>query len=1004
MFCKKQTMTNMRAYINTILRLCRRRPKLSSLEIERFYVHFEQHFRGSRHEIRKRQLYYLPYAEQAVAQTGCRKAVDIGSGRGEWLELLGEAGLDGLGIEPNSIFRDACQNLGLQTVAADGIKFLQRCAPDSLSLVTAFHVAEHLPFERLLQLVQAAYRVLKPGGCLILETPNPNCLQVGASSFYTDPTHQRPIVPATLDFMLLHQGFERRRVAELHPPTERLPRKTTTGMEPLIAAWNAGRDYGVIGFKPGATTIAPPLRYRIEGPFDSSYSLALLNREMARALNQRHPGEVALHSTEGGGDFEPDTNFIDRMPDVAAMWRHSPTERKALVVGRNLYPPRVSEMHGALKVMTAYGWEESLFPWEYVTEFNRHLDGVTVMSSYVKKLLIDSGVTVPIHVVGLGVDHILRATPVASPVPLGDGFRFLHISSCFPRKGVDLLLRAYFNSFTCEDPVTLVIKTFPNPHNQVDRLLAELRQKHPNAPDVVLINEDLPDGVLRTLYQSCHCLVAPSRGEGFGLPLAEAMLHDLPVITTGYGGQTDFCNDQTAWLIAYDFAYAQTHMGQFASVWVEPRLDALQAQLQEVYRLHHEEPAVLRGKTSAARSLAEQEFSWNSCAQRFEETLQKLKPGAERTRPLKLGWVSSWNTRCGIAAYSAYLLQQLEPDWFDTLILASHCSELIETDGPEVRRCWTQDPRIPQLDEIREQLETHGAEVVVIQFNFGFFNLQALARLLESLLARQITVVLCMHSVTDVQLWEETVSLNSIATTLRRVDRILVHGVADLNQLRKFIIEDNVTLFPQGVSQGGPSDRITTQQALGITGKTVIGSYGFLLPHKGIPELIEAFGLLQADNNTLHLLLVNARYPHPSSDEVLQCCQDTITRLKLEEAVTLISDYLPERQSQALLAACDLIVYPYQATQESSSAAVRQGIATGQPVACTPLDIFADVSDVVHCLPGTTPALLAQGINGLLREGTVVLEAKKQCQQDWIKQHDWQLLGKRLSRLLTAII
>ena len=75
-----------------------------------------------------------------------------------------------------------------------------------------------------------------------------------------------------------------------------------------------------------------------------------------------------------------------------------------------------------------------------------------------------------------------------------------------------------------------------------------------------MINEDLDYGYIINLYKRCHALVAPSRGEGFGLPMAEAMLFDLPVITTGYGGQSDFCTDETAWLIDYSFAYAKTHM------------------------------------------------------------------------------------------------------------------------------------------------------------------------------------------------------------------------------------------------------------------------------------------------------------------------------------------------------------------------------------------------------------------------------------------------------------
>ena len=89
-------------------------------------------------------------------------------------------------------------------------------------------------------------------------------------------------------------------------------------------------------------------------------------------------------------------------------------------------------------------------------------------------------------------------------------------------------------------------------------------------PDVLIIKDDLSDAQLKALYEQCDALVAPSRAEGFGLPLAEAMLSGLPVITTGWGGQLEFCNHETAWLIDYSFTYARTHFGLFDSVWAEP--------------------------------------------------------------------------------------------------------------------------------------------------------------------------------------------------------------------------------------------------------------------------------------------------------------------------------------------------------------------------------------------------------------------------------------------------
>jgi len=201
-----------------------------------------------------------------------------------------------------------------------------------------------------------------------------------------------------------------------------------------------------------------------------------------------------------------------------------------------MWPPRVIDTPGGI-TCEYFGWEESRIPSPMVEDFNRYLDGVGVMSKFVRDVLRESGVNIPICVVGNGVDpHDFDASIQAPELDDLRAFSFLHVSSAFPRKGVDILLDAYFSTFDGSSDVSLILKTFPNPHNEVGELLQSLRSQHPNPPDVRWINRDIDEHELKGLFNLAGCYVHPARGEGFGLPIAEAMAAGVPVIAPSYSG------------------------------------------------------------------------------------------------------------------------------------------------------------------------------------------------------------------------------------------------------------------------------------------------------------------------------------------------------------------------------------------------------------------------------------------------------------------------------------
>lgn len=743
------------------------------------------------------------------------------------------------------------------------------------------------------------------------------------------------------------------------------------------------------------------LQFQIEGPFETSYSLAIVNRELGFALEQKFPGKVALFPTEGPGDYIPDKNAINQVEGLNLLWKRSKKWSRADVVIRNLYPPRVVDMDGLINLLY-FAWEESILPKEWVESFNQSLDGLTVLSNFVKRVLIDAGVYVPIQVAGCGIEQVLRQKRQTYNGYIGKkSFRFLHISSCFPRKGVDILLQAYIMAFTSADDVSLLIKTFPNPHNDVQQQIDNLKATCKNIPEIIVINEDIPTACLVDLYHRSHAFVAPSRGEGFGLPMAEAMLFELPVITTGFGGQTDFCTDETAWLIDFKFTKAQSHLSTFNSIWLEPDVTHLAKIMREIY---HAPKKQIQSKIRVAKNLIEEKFTWQACASRVEDVVKKIelqKPFSRRK--IKLGWVSTWNSKCGIAAYSSYLIKSKISEEFDVKILASRQDILIGHDDNNVIRCWD-DFSHPNLNELDSYIKSEQIDAVVIQFNFGFFEINAFANLLVKLSKSSVTTIVMFHSTKDVNKPDFKVSLETINDQLSLADRLLVHSIADLNRLKDFQLVKNTTLFPHGVKNRPFQDSNLLKKKLNIFLKNkVIATYGFLLPNKGVEQLIEAFYIVNQLYPETILLLVNALYQNPISYNLKNRCERLISNYQLNQNVLMINEYLEDEESLCLLECADVIVFPYQNSNESSSASVRFGLASNRPVLCSPLEIFEDVKEVVHFLPGINPNSIASGIVNLLNNPEI-LNSKHEIQQQWLSEHSWERVSDKLSGMIKALV
>jgi O-antigen chain-terminating methyltransferase len=224
------------------------------------YADFTDHFRGSTAEVSAKLEGYLPDVHRVVGSGG---VVDLGCGRGEWLALLRAAGVTARGVDANTAFVSAGRTRGLDMELGDALRYLQALQPDSVDMVTAFHVIEHLDTEELLALLQAARGALRPGGCLLLETPNPTNLVMAACDFYNDPTHRSPLPPALTEYLVSTQGFQNVQVRPLHPKTSPLVPTGDEGacdqvQEVIAQALFGPQDYAVLGYKLSAETPVRP--------------------------------------------------------------------------------------------------------------------------------------------------------------------------------------------------------------------------------------------------------------------------------------------------------------------------------------------------------------------------------------------------------------------------------------------------------------------------------------------------------------------------------------------------------------------------------------------------------------------------------------------------------------------------------------------------------------------------------------------------------------------------
>lgn len=416
----------------------------------------------------------------------------------------------------------------------------------------------------------------------------------------------------------VQEHFGREAVARMiRDRLEEIERRLTTPVLPAVTART------ITPASDTAPDKRPRLRLALEGSFLDCGSLSHVNRALAKEWLEDPAVRLDCIGRNTGAGIQP----ADK--DLAALARrmrnHAP--RDVQVVIRHQWPPEwTPPEHGYWVAMQP--WEYGALPQEWV-EQARNAHEIWAYSEHVRRTYINSGIhPEKIKVVPLGIDPKLFHPDVPpAELPTTKSYKFLFLGGTIFRKGPDVLLRAYRERFTASDDVCLVIKDFGGKGvyagQTMEKEITEFR-RDPNAPEILHLNEEYPPELIPGLYTACDCLVHPYRGEGFGLPVLEAMACGLPVIVTGGGATDDFATDTHAVRIPARKRTIGGSVGDMPLIrdgWVlEPDPEALGHAMKSL--VENPESGRIRGREAGA--YVREQWTWKRTAARAVDLLHQL--------------------------------------------------------------------------------------------------------------------------------------------------------------------------------------------------------------------------------------------------------------------------------------------------------------------------------------------------------------------------------------------
>ena len=402
--------------------------------------------------------------------------------------------------------------------------------------------------------------------------------------------------------------------------------------DPAGAALDRSRSGVIPSLPQEAVNRSAEPRYGVvwEGTQFVTHSLALINRELALRMIA-HGHEVALKLYEDhqwGADLDP------RYRSLAERFDRRPLGPVDFHV-RHQWPPRL-DAPAEGRWIVIQPWEWGAVPKAWIRPFADDVDEIWTPSAFVRSCYFRAGIPAErVRVIPNGFDPArFNDRGAAMRLRTKKRFKFLFVGGTIRRKGVDILLDAYRRTFSRSDDVCLVIKDLGGAsfyRGQTMAATIERFQADPGAPEVEYLDRDFDESAMAALYRAADVLVHPYRGEGFGLPILEAMACGVPVIVTGYGPALEFTRDDCAWYVeAREVSTGRSHVGDLETtepIWLaEPDVVVLGARLREAAG----DRTVTSAKGKRAAERAHAAYTWEHVDALVQERLAVLAKRAPR--------------------------------------------------------------------------------------------------------------------------------------------------------------------------------------------------------------------------------------------------------------------------------------------------------------------------------------------------------------------------------------